>query len=492
MLIFTKRSLFIFLVVLILAGCIPSTPAITPAPPIPTPTPGAVKGAPGIGDPYYPNLGNGGYDVQHYTIVLEVDPTANTVNGSTTITANATEGLSSFNLDFHGLTVDSVKVNEADAKYSRNGDELTISPKAPLEANKPFTTVVQYHGTPETITSAGLSGIGWSHGADGVINAWGEPEGASTWFPDNNHPRDKATYRFEITVPQPWMVAASGTLKDIKQDGDKTTYVWEMDKPMATYLASISIDQYNLVTQDEPNGIHIRDYFPKNLSASNKEEFSALPRMIDFYDHLFGPYPFSEYGVVVAGKDGLCANAPLSLEAQTMSIHCPNDYMTSEMVVAHELAHQWFGDSVSLENWKDIWLKEGFATYASWLWQSKNDPVVLSKIAKDMQSHFNDTGASVADPPPDNLYGNETYTGGALVLYALQKEVGDETFFKILKTYAERYKYGNASTDEFIAVAEEVSGKNLTTFFNTWLFSPTLPDLSEEQRAAWPSQHPVQ
>jgi aminopeptidase N len=466
--------LLVVLLALLLAGCVSVTPAA-----FPTSTPAAVKGAPGLGDTLYPNLGNGGYDVQHYTIALKVDPLANTVTGTTTITANATETLSSFNLDFHGLTVDTIQVNETSAKYSRSGDELTITPTGPLEVGRPFTTVVQYHGSPETISSAGLSGMGWSHGASGVINVWGEPDAASTWFPDNNHPRDKATYRFEITVPDPWMVAASGTLKETKPEDGRTTYIWEMDHPLATYLASISIDQYDLVTQEGPHGIKIRNYFPKNLQDTYRSQFSALPEMISFLEHYLGPYPFSEYGVVVAGEEGLCAKTHIALEAQTMSIHCPTESMTSQLTIAHELAHMWFGDSVSLENWQDIWLKEGFATYASWLWLSKNDSATLKEIARDSASHFTDTADSVAKPSPANLYTNESYTGGALVLYALQQEVGDDTFFKILQTYAKKYQYANAGTEEFITVAEEVSGRDLAPFFDAWLFSKQLPGLPQ-------------
>jgi aminopeptidase N len=473
-----KQMLVVFLVFLfvLLAG---GAAVFLLASPEPSPATPAVEGAPGIGDSYYPTLGNGGYDVQNYAIMMEVDPSTNNVNSSTTITANATESLSSFNLDFHGLTVDSIQVNGMDADYSRNGDELTITPAAPLEANKPFTTIVQYHGSPETISSAGLPGMGWSHGDSGVINVWGEPEAASTWFPSNNHPRDKATYRFEITVPDPWMVAATGTLKETRPNEGKTTFIWEMDKPMATYLASINIDQYDLDTRNGPDETKIRNYFPKDFPESSRSDFAALPTMIEFFVNYFGPYPFSNYGVVIAGEDGLCQTSQIALETQTLSIHCPSEAMTSEWVTTHELAHMWFGDSVSLENWQDIWLKEGFATYASWMWASKNDPGTLAGIAQEARSHFFDTEVSVAQPSPDNLYSGESYTGGALVLYALKQEVGEETFFKILQTYAERYRYGNAGTDDFIAVAEQVSGRDLTPFFDAWLFAESLPQLPE-------------
>lgn len=438
----------------------------------------AVDGAPGIGDPYYPQLGNGGYEVEHYTIVLDVDPLANTLEGSTTLTAKATERLRSFNLDFHALTVASIMVDNILAEHSREGDELTITPSQPLEANRAFTLVVNYHGTPELLTFEAFPvPLGWAHAQDGTINVWGEPAAASTWFPNNNHPRDKATYRFEITVPKPWMVAASASLKETREDGDKTLFIWEMEQPMASYLASINIDQYELFIHPGPAGITIRNYFPPDYPETLRDAFDILPAAMDFFDDLFGPYPFKEYGVVISDNTEPCSMVETALEVQSLSIHCPSEIMASERVIIHELAHQWFGDCISLENWKDIWLKEGFASYSEWLWSSKADPVALARAAKFYQSQFVDTAVPVGEPPPDGLYSNETYTGGALVLEALRLQVGHETFLKILKTYVERYRGSHAGTDEFIAIAEEVSGQDLKEFFDQWLFSQKLPNL---------------
>ena len=480
MTILDQRHLFIPLAIIVLAGCVPVALTVTPRPDAP-----GGKGAPGMGDPYFPTLGNGGYDVQTYTITLEVDPLANTVEGSTFITATATKSLSSFNLDFHDLNLDSVTVNDLQADYSHTGSELTILPAATLQAGQSFTTAIRYYGSPGMITSqAGLSSLGWSHAGNGVINVWGEPDAASSWFPNNNHPRDKAMFRFEITVPDPWVVAATGTLQERLESDGKSTYIWEMDQPMATYLASINIDHYELVTQAGPNEIQIRNYFPADFPASSRLSFETLPAMIDFFDDFFGPYPFAEYGVVIAGKDGLCAQTQIAMETQTLSLHCPSGIMTSEQVNAHELAHMWFGDSVSLENWKDIWLKEGFATYADWLWRSKNDPTALSAIAQNARNDYFDTAASIAEPEPNHIYSSESYIGGALVLYALKVEVGEEAFYRVLQTYTDRYKFGNADTDEFMAVAEEVSGRDLSAFFEAWLFSPQLPELSAQLNSA--------
>lgn len=465
-----RRSLFL-LPIIFLVGCMSPAPTATP---IPLPAP--VAGAPGMGDPYYPDWGNGGYDVGKYTIALEVDPIANTIKGSTTITATATERLSSFNLDLHGLTIESINVNDRPAEYSRNKDELTIKPSTTLELGEQFTVVVKYTGTPELVRSTPIDiEMGWSQGDTGAINVWGEPSAASTWFPNNNHPRDKAAYRFEITVPNPWLVAATGTLKETKENGDTTLFIWEMDKPMATYLASINIDKYEVFTQEGPNGIIIRSYFPAEYPSALRLNYNILPAVINFFINLFGPYPFAEYGVVVAAEDGLCEDVALALEGQSLSIHCP--VMNSQEVIAHELAHQWFGDSVSLENWKDIWLKEGFASYAEWLWASKNEPAALARIVTNRGNMFFDTDFPVGEPSPENLYTEDSYTGGALVLHALRLKLGDEAFFKTLQTYAERYRYGNAGTDEFMAVAEEVSGQDVKEFFDQWVFSKRLPDM---------------
>lgn len=478
---YSGRLLSLLLLVFFLANCSSTTPIPTSTPTF-TPTPMPTAGSPGIGDPYYPTLGNGGYDVKKYTIVLDVDPKSNTlVNAKTTIEANATERLASFNLDFQGLTVDSVSVNNSAATFIRQDTEMTITPNEPLDLNSTFVVEVNYHGVPTAVMSQAIPVlVGWFHSKDGTINVLTEPDGASTWFPNNNHPRDKAIYRFEVTVPQPWIVAATGSLVETRQNGDKTTFITEMDKPMATYLAAINIGQYEEVKQSGPNGVSIRSYFPTDYPESLRDNFNVLPAAIEFFDSMFGPYPFKEYGVVIANSENVgCDSGGTADETQSLSIHCPNMSMADENVIVHELAHQWFGDSVSLENWQDIWLKEGFATYAEWLWESKNDPVKLEDIAKYNERYFFDNDLSVAAPSLVNLYTDDAYTGGALILQALRLQVGDETFINILKSYIEKYSGGNASTDDFISTAQEISGQDLQTFFDQWLFSKRVPSLPE-------------
>jgi aminopeptidase N len=481
----------ITLLTILLLSCqailLPTSPPVPTGIPSPTPAtaptlpPADVQTEYGIGDSYFPGLGNPGYDARNYVISLDVDPESGQIIGKTTLEATATADLSTFNLDFPGLEIDHIKVNDGLATYSRDGRELIIAPEKPLRAGDKFTVEVAYHGVPqpELVPALQLE-MGWERGTSKAINVLSEPDGAESWYPVNDHPLDKATYRFEITVPQPWVVAATGNLLEANTEGAKTRYVWEMDKPMASYLASVNIDHY--VTQESmgPGNIMIRNYIPQDVDPALTSNLDRLPEMIAYFSDLFGPYPFDKYGVLIADETiAPCLDGSLSLEAQSLSIHCPSEYMLSEPVLAHELAHQWFGDSVSLKRWQDIWLKEGFATYAQWLWETRGQGVQAVTALADEQKKFSGQDAKIGQPPLNGLYDWESYIGGALVVHALRLKVGDEAFFNILRTYLERYRYGNAGTEEFIAVAEEVSGQELSVFFDSWLMQTTLPDWPE-------------
>jgi aminopeptidase N len=460
----------------------PTQPATTPVAELPTATPGRVVDLAGMGDPYYDKLGNAGYDVSHYTIALTIDPITNAISGTTTVEAKATQRLNSLNLDFQDLTIDTLQVNAAPATFSVQDHELTIVPQQSLANGDAFSISVTYHGNPQPVKNVAsnfFSPKGWFHSANGAINVMNEPNGAAGWFPVNDHPRDKATYRFEITVPKPWVVAASGTLRETIDDGSQIRYIWEMDKPMASYLASINVGQYVVETSQGPGGVAIRNYLPPDLAGSLKKNVGTISNMIEYLNGLFGPYPFDEYGVVIA--DSGIAHCRrffgAAFEAQTLSVHCVYPLMLDESVLVHELAHQWFGNAVSLENWQDIWLKEGMATYAEWLWQTRGQDVnALTALANEQRNSYQHD-SKIGQPPADELYDWEVYIGGAQVFHALRLQVGDETFFKILRTYLERYRYGNAGTDEFIAVAEEISGQELSAFFDSWLMQTTLPEM---------------
>ncbi len=435
------------------------------------------SGAAGLGDPYYPNLGNGGYDVQRYTIELEVDANLSAVSAVTAIEAVATEDLSVFNLDFIGFTIEAIAVDGAPARFLRAGPELRITPARPLRAGAPFTVAVRYAGVPNSDLTGRAFAAGWTRYDAGVYVA-SQPAGAARWFPANDHPRDKAAYTFRITVPQPYVVAANGLLQAVVEQGEQITYIWQTDYPMASYLATVNIAEFALVTEEGPNGLPIRSYFPVRLAEKAPPVFERTAEMIAFFSELFGPYPFEAYGVVVA-------DTPLffALETQTLSLfgaeivpgalpEIAGRWASAETVVAHELAHQWFGNSVTPDTWQDIWLNEGFATYAAALWTGHaHGADAFEQTMRGYYRAVQGRGFTPGDPGPQQLFGQGVYLQGAWTLHALRLRLGDDLFFEILRAYYDRFQHANASTADFIAVAEELSGADLTNFFDAWLYA---------------------
>jgi aminopeptidase N len=478
-----KLVLVVSISALVLSACLcsvpipftptPTVPSVTETPTILPPTDTNLEhGAYGLGDPFYPLLGNGGYDVQHYDITLNVEMAQDIIHGSAIIEARATGNLSAFDLDFSGLNILVVQVNYVNAQYSRNGTELTVTPAGMLNNGDQFEIRVDYEGTPQQVSDPSLAvgeGIGWLDFASGAYTI-SEPSGSMDWFPSNNYPTDKATYTFRVTVGKPYVVAANGLLTDTSDNGDTTTYTWEENHPMASYLATVNIAKFNERTATGPDGLPIRNYFEASLSSDVIAEYDSLPDMIAFYSDLIGPYPFEAYGVVVMPE-----SVGVAMENQTLSVFGAD--MSFEDAISHELAHQWFGDSVTLSSWPDIWLNEGFATFMEWLW-------VEHTQGKDAFNRYVDQMYQSAqgmfppgNPAPSTLFDGSVYIRGGLVLHALRLKVGDETFYQILRTYYQRYQYSNASTKDFIAVAEEVSGQDLGSFFNAWLYGETLPPM---------------
>ena len=432
---------------------------------------GATPGASGLGDPYYPLLGNGGYDAQHYSVDLAVNVPANGIAGTTTMVAIADQVLSAFNLDLAQLTVSGVGVNGRPATFAHIGQELIITPTVPLGAGETFTTVVAYSGMPVPIVDPGASysEVGWLTQTDGVFVA-SEPSGAMGWYPSNNHPRDKATYRLRITVEAEYDVAANGLLTDIIEHGGERTHVWESDDPIASYLVTVHIGHYDVETEKGPNGLTIRNYFPTTTPDAIRNRFDKTAEMVAFLDELIAPYPFDAYGVAL-----LNIHVGWALETQTLSTFGAGG--SSETVILHELAHQWFGNSVSPATWDDIWLNEGFATYLSYMWlEEEQDRAALDDVMADLYTFLERTDAKPpAGVPVDEMFSRTVYVRGAWTLHALRLAVGDETFAKILRTYYQRFAGGAASTEDFIAVASEVSGRDVSDLLLPWLYDDRLP-----------------
>ncbi|MCY4020208.1 MAG: M1 family metallopeptidase [Chloroflexi bacterium] len=429
-------------------------------------------GAPGLGDRLYPRLGNGGYDVQHYSINLVFTPESNYIAATAILEAVALLDLASFNLDLYELTVDSVQVNDMRATFRREEEELVIRPVQTIPAGAAFQVAITYAGVPQPIADPAVPWIklGWQEWADGYFAAVSQPSGSMNWFPCNNHPLDKASYSFRITVPQGLTAVANGVLREtITNDDGTRSFVWEMEQPMASYLALVAIGDF-VAARDDSGSVPIRNFFPAGASDKSMAGYDVTGDMMAWLSDLLGPYPFAEYGVVAV------PGYPTALESQSLSIFGASG--AAESVVLHELLHQWFGNSVTLADWRDIWLHEGFATYFIALWRGKRHGADAYSTFIDALRASGMALKAPGNPERTELFGWSVYARGALVLHALRGEVGDETFFEILRTFYRENAYGNVATADFIAVAEGLSDSELDELFAAWLYGERLPDLS--------------
>ncbi|HSK27237.1 MAG TPA: M1 family metallopeptidase [Jiangellales bacterium] len=472
------------------------------------PGPRFVAGAPGIGDSYFPFSGNGGYDVGHYDLKIDYTPPAVTVpqtplaqlrgqlEGVATIDLVATQDLDRFNLDLRGMNVSAITINgkpatgiappaegaEVDgAAYWHVQDdaerkwELTVQPRPKLKTGQSARVVVTYGG--ETVRPTDIEGAlyGWVTTRDGAMVA-SEPEGSMTWYPVSDHPKDKATYSFEITVPEGKVAVANGLpAKDPVTANGKTTWYWDAPDQQASYLTTASVGDFEVrPVYYSTSGVPILDFVDTKLTTSQRNVTNASlalqPRMIDFFESTFGPYPFNSYGSSV-DNDTL----GYALETQTRPVYSGQ---ASQGTVAHELAHMWLGNAVSPDDWRYIWLNEGWATYASWMWTEENGGITAQTSFDNWYAPPRNAAywaLPIGDPGPLGLFATQVYNRGAGTLHALRVKVGDEAFFEAAQLWVERYDDGTATTADFQAVYEEVSGQDLDTFFDIWLFKPEKP-----------------
>lgn len=429
----------------------------------------------GVGDSLYPLLGNRGYDVRHYDVKLDVDPVRNRIKGSTTIEAVATRNIGRFHLDFSGMEVHSVVVNGRDTEFQRQGSELIVWPEGVLRDGTAFVTTVAYSGTPERIADPGVpfARIGW-FSVDEMIFTAGEPSGAMTWFPSNNHPSDKARFIFRLTVPAEFQVAATGRFDGEFVFGGTRDVTWVMPDEMATYLAAVYIGDFDRHEQHSRDGLLIRDFVPRQFGDAETEEtldaLSITPGAIEFFEELLGPYPFDAYGTFV-----LPFRLGFALENQTLSLH--GTRTLTPQIIAHELAHQWFGNSVTLSDWSEIWLHEGFAHYLSlvYLAEVHGEPLD-ARMARELESVMLSGAGSPMNISVEQLFDIDiVYRRGALALHALHRYVGDGVFFDILRYHHQRAAGGNTSTAEFLAVVELIGGPRSVDVITPWLYDEQVP-----------------
>jgi len=484
-------------------------------------------GSRSLDDPLLPQIGNGGYDVQHYRIALDYDPATNIFNEgtSTTITALATKHLRKFSFDFQDLDVSSVTVDGVEAKFKQvdarpqlsENPEVTQpmklvvvpAPKSRPKKQREFVVEVAYSGAPQQITDADTSWEGWIRACypltppqtcDGafVVN---EPIGAQSWFPSNNYPTDKATFDTVITVPASKTALGVGELVSRTEHSDGTaTWHWTEDDPTATYLTTATVGDFDytvgeMVETSTGRRLPVYDSIDSSATQAQKDAINAtlarVPEQLNFLSDHLGPYPLDSIGAV-ADK---AAGVGYALEVQSKP-HYAGSFTSGAPSInintqLHELAHQWLGNSVSPATWHEIWFNEGWATWLTWYWAFEANGSPTSP-AQQFTNNYNsgpatkwDLAPAILDHDPANLFTTfPVYTRSAMMLEGYRQILGDdEAFFEFARELLDRFGYGNISLDEFVDVALEMSGRNrkerklLDDYFDQWLFLEGRPTI---------------
>ncbi|WP_249926073.1 M1 family metallopeptidase [Streptomyces aureocirculatus] len=438
----------------------------------------AKPGAAGVGDRLFPTLGNGGYDVSHYDLSVDYVPESNRLKGTAIITARATQELSRFNLDLAGLTVRTARVNGTEARFTREKNELTLTPKATIERGETFKAAIRYDGMPKMIEGPDGAVEGWIETDDGAT-ALGQPIGSMTWFPGNHHPSDKATYDITVSVPKdedgdPYDAVSNGKLKTEKDSGRRFTRRWQTDEPMASYVANITVGYFETHTSRTPDGLPVYIAVDPDEAKDSKKVKDMVPEITAWASERFGPYPFSSVGAVVDHLPDL----GYALETQTKPYF---DSAPDESLMVHELAHQWFGNSVTPRQWRDMWLNEGFATYAEWLWQEDHGGMSAQETFESFYAGTHPESEGIWDFPPADpptagkVSDSPVYGRGAMTLHKLREAVGDKTFFTMVKRWTEQHRHGHADTRQFIDFCQKHTRKDLSELFEVWLYEPGKP-----------------
>jgi aminopeptidase N len=439
--------------------------------------PNATDGKPGLGDPYYPQAGNSGYDVTKYQIMINWDPATQSITGTTTISAQATQQLNSFYFDL-ALQTDKVTVNGVAAEsIARGFSDVYVKPTQPITPGSPFQVEIGYSGKPGEVRQGDVQPSLFSNGEWTVA---GEPESAAWWYPSNDHPSDPALMDVSIRVPAGMEAISVGQLEsaDAGKETDFDTWHWIARQPMATYVNFISIGQYEL-KQGIERGLPYVYAVSEQLSPEDRKKvFAALVssgERIRTLETMFGPYPFSELGGIVPVHQLLFGG----LETQTRPIYDAKSILNAGFesgLLDHELAHMWFGDNVTVRQWNDIFISEGYASWAQWGarerrgGRSANDS--LNRAYERFADNDNFWKITMIDPSRAHLF-DAVYVRGPMALQALRNVIGDEAFFKLAKDWGQRP--GSRTLEDWMAAAQSYTTVDLGPFFRAWIYSPTAP-----------------
>ncbi|WP_291416109.1 M1 family metallopeptidase [Actinophytocola sp.] len=416
--------------------------------------------------------GNPGYRVWHYGLELTYKPSTGRLSGVAKVSAVAEESLPAFALDLGPFTVDRLKVDGRPARWTHRAGKVRVRIGRAVPRGSLFSVELRYSGRPAPVRTRHWGELGWDELTDGAIVA-SQPIGAPSWFPCNDRVGEKATYRIAVTAPTGYTVLAGGVLASRSSAGSGTRWEYVQDAPTATYLATVQIGRYESETLAP--GQHAA--VPRALVRAFRHDFARQPSMMALFADLFGPYPFADYAVVVTGDE-----LEVPVEAQGLSIFGANHVdgrRGFERLVAHELAHQWFGNSVGLADWRHIWLNEGFAAYAEWLWSERSGGRPASVLAAVSRTHLagEPQDLVIGDPAARDMFDDRVYQRGALTLHALREAVGDRAFFAVVREWTDTYRHATATTDDFTTVAARHTEIDLGPLFSTWLFTAQLPEV---------------
>jgi aminopeptidase N len=434
----------------------------------------------GLGDPNFPLAGNSGYDVSHYDIAVRYQPASDQLTGHTTITASSTVPLTRFSLDLW-LPAGAVRVDGSAARFDQRGGKLLVSPETPVAPGRVMTVEVDYAGKPSEIPLGAIDGPKpWTRTPDGVVAVAREPDGAAWWYPSNDHPSDKAGFDVSATVPTGTQAISGGALVVGGEPVEPgwSRWHWHESAPMATYLAMLAVGHYDIVTRDTPVGPFLAAYgrgLDPAVRARVRPWIEQTPDIVGWLATYFGAYPFPQLGGVLPDSPDFTD----SLETQTRPVYAGTRDDFTQLTVVHELAHQWFGDSVSLRSWSDSWLNEGFATYAEWMYREHlGGPSTEAAAAKVYTDHpAGDEFWSVPPGHPDTAHelSRPVYDRGAMALEAIRQAVGDEKFFASLRAWTTEHRWDNGDTAQFIRTVDRVSGQRIDELARIWLFTPGRP-----------------
>ncbi len=503
-----RSGYFLFLVIFLLAACEPRllpSPGIAPSPPttiastatpattsttlsraatpsltagMPLNPPYGVAGGDSIGDPYIPELGNTGYDVQAYNLSLDLDPAATTFDATVTITSTvALDNLGRLSLDCLGLDVHSVFVADQAVNFYQNETKVYIDLPRVYALGETLVIRVDYQGNFKPYRSPYMPGfeLGITKPAANELLAFSEPDGARAWFPCNDHPLDKAEFHLQASVPAGLTAVSNGALLGTVPAGGKSTFSWYEDDALATYLVALAVGEYQRIDAGPAGDIQVRHYvFADDQKIT--DQLQRTPEILQFLTNLIGPYPFEEFGFVEIEP------TDLAMETQSMIMAARNFWQKKDPseILVHEAAHQWFGDHLSLRSWGETWLNEGLATYIQYLWlmeQGKPEKKLLSVAEAELLNVESEENSALIHPAAAYLFGVNPYLKGAWVVHMLRLEMGDDAFFALLKGYYQRFANGYVTTADFQSLAEEYSQRSLGTFFDQWTESPVMPHL---------------